>query len=294
MLAFSMGWLKGTGIPQLLAMVCQIELNLVPVLLQNPYFGDLPRYYVYTTNTSHPIVEDTLQKHMRGDYNRVKLINLDLDTESHNMADFTPGKKVDVMGTTHVLPALDVLSLLCLRRDLADITYLPSDQPRLLIGTDVSFARPAFGFVDAAAQLKNNQVLYMWDPNDFHGKPYILRGWHGAQCPGLLGDFYYLSPGKLLSHENYVNKTWWYLAQPVTGDRTVPSFYDKRPEPYHAIDQWVLALYLGEWTNPPMKGCFRLNPNYYRHQPQQYGQCLEAVHDKAIRSGKCAQYHPSA
>jgi hypothetical protein len=294
MMAASMGWLSKTGLPQLFAMICQIELHLVPVLLQSPYFGEFPRYYMYTTNLSHTIVEGALQKRMLGDYSRVKLINLDLDMENHNMASFTPGKKVDVNGTAHVLPALDVLSILCLRRDLADITYLPSDQPRLLLGTDVSFIRPGFGFVDAAAQLPDNKVLYIWDQINFDGHQYRLRSWPGPQCPGLLGDFYYLSPGKPLSYESFVNKTWWYLAQPAgSGYRFTPFFKDPYG-PYHGIDQWVLSIFLGEWADPPEKGCYRLNSAYYRHWTVGENHCLEAVHDKNIRSAMCSYYHPTA
>lgn len=187
-----------------------------------------------------------------------------------------------------------MLSILCLRRDLADVTYLPSDSPRLLIGTDVSFIRPAFGFVDAASQLNENQVLYIWDANTFKGMPYRVRWWAGPQCPGLLGDFYYLSPGKPLSYESYVNKTWWYLSQPVSNYRLNPGYKDPMPFPYHAIDQWVLAMFLGEWADPPEKGCFRLNTQYYHHWPTKHDHlpCLEAVHDKGIRSFMCAGYHP--
>jgi hypothetical protein len=290
-MAASKEWLFEAGRPQLIAMVCQIEKNLVPLLLQSPYFGELPNYVLYTTNLSNSVVENALQKFMGRDYeDRVKLVNLDLDTDNYRLEAFTPGKNVTVLGKAQTLPKLDTLSRLCLRRDLADIFYLPPDQPRLLIGTDVSFVRPAFGFVEAAVKLADNQVLYLWDSLTFGGTPYRLRNWTGPQCPGLLGDFYYLSPGEPLSFESFVNKTWWYLSQPVTGKRLLPYFHDPSNLPYHAIDQWVLAMFLGEWAQPPEQGCFRLNPTYYRSYPlAPFPICFEAVHDKNIRNAGCEE-----
>ena len=36
----------------------------------------------------------------------------------------------------------------------------------------------------------------------------------GPQCPGLLGDFVYLSPGTEVSMRNLQSKMLWYMNQP--------------------------------------------------------------------------------
>merc|ERR1719343_1532132 len=95
---------------------------------------------------------------------------------------------------------------------------------RLLVGSDISVLRAPTELIHRVATLENDQTpaWYAVDRLSFGMKLYRMTAWPGPQCPGLLGDFMYLSAGIHVTIDNILSKMLWYLQQPIDLNRTDP------------------------------------------------------------------------
>eukprot|EP00439_Symbiodinium_sp_Y106_P065390 s235_g10.t1 len=274
--------------------LCWAETNLVPAITASPAFGRAPQYVVYTDNHTHSYAQETYREFPR---HRYKLVNLDLDPR-----DATPGPNSRVQMTRYfeaVLPRirmapfrytpLDDKNRASVRRTLADSDHLSVQSGRLLLGTDVKFLHPPRDFVEAASKLPRQQAIYMidrfWEGETVDGQPVskVKMNRSGPQCPGLLGDFIYLSPGLQVTLENLQSKMTWYIQQPRTLDRTIPRCPQSclASNGLHAVDQFALVLALGEAVKPAGEGCFALDAEAYSHWYPRTPRTL-VTHDKAM------------
>lgn len=268
--------LRNVQVPFLRTALCWAETNLVPAITASPAFGRAPQYVVYTDNHTHSYAQETYREFPR---HRYKLVNLDLDPrDAIRMAPFrdTP---------------LDDKNRASVRRTLADSDHLSVQSGRLLLGTDVKFLHPPSDFVDAASKLPREQAIYMidrfWEGETVDGQPVSKVKYRmnrsGPQCPGLLGDFIYLSPGLQVTLENLQSKMTWYIQQPRTLDRTIPRCPQSclASNGLHAVDQFALVLALGEAVKPAGEGCFALDAEAYSHWYPRTPRTL-VTHDKAM------------
>jgi len=220
------------ALPALAASICQAEKHLSPAALAHPAFGALPTYMFYTDNQSDPALREFLQS--APDLvtpSRVQFVNLDLDPSDQMRI-----PKIKTSG-------LDSVNLASVRRAFADMVHLPSDRPKLLLGLDISVMGDPSELLDKASQYTQNSILYMTSP----GWPYTLLHYPGPQCPGLIGDFIYISRGTPLDATSFEQKLQWYLSQPVNSQRHEPAC-PIGALGYSAIDQFTTMLLLGEWA----------------------------------------------
>jgi len=266
------------AMPALAATICMAENNLLPALLKHSAFGKAHNYLIYTDNRSYSPVRKLLVRYPGlVPSGRVNLVNLDLDPEDEK----------------RMLPytslTLDTVNLASLRRALADTKHLPAENPKLLIGLDVSFLKEPKELLDQAAQYRENKALYMVD----EGWKYVMTGFTGPQCPGLVGDFIYASPGKKFSLAEYDAKVQWYLRQTVSPNRQDPpcGFCADTANGLHAIDQFTVMLNLAHWAYDPLtgqSGCHALsNAHYLFAAGGAPDPAVEVVHDKVLRPDGC-------
>lgn len=159
--------------------LCTAEQRLTPLLVREPAFGTQPKYVVYVDHSSegHVVVA---MRNMGIAGQRLSIVNLDKDPgDAYRLA--------QVSG----LASLDQLNQASVRRALADSVHLPPSHARLLLGTDISFIQDPVDFTYAAARLLCNQAAYLLDDRF----PFFMNSYVGPQCPGMLGDFVYSSPG---------------------------------------------------------------------------------------------------
>eukprot|EP00434_Breviolum_minutum_P023014 symbB.v1.2.020304.t1/scaffold1701.1/size126048/4 len=111
-----------------------------------------------------------------------------------------------------------------------------------------------------------------------------------ASCPGLLGDFVYLSPGLEITVKNLQEKMLWYINQPRVLQRTIPPCPAScmASNGLHAIDQFALVLALGEAVRPTGEGCFSLDAEKYSHWYPRTPK-TQVTHDKNIDACQMVQ-----
>jgi len=277
-------WFMSDGWPSLHASICTVELHMKAAVLQRNNFKGPVVYVIYSNMRTDGLLRQMLRT-IPGlqAADRLRIVNLDTDpSDAALMRKFAD------------LP-LDADNLASLRRRLADTVHLPSGSPRLLLGTDISFLREPRELLHKASVLKKNQALYMADDLAWGGQHYRLSAYTGPQCPGLLGDFIYLSPGTPLDAEAFTKIVEWYVKQPIIPERTTPpcEYCAQASHGLHALDQFSMALYLAEWVDPPGEhGCFHLTSKRYsthrdRIKTPVVAKYLEAVHDKVVRRDTC-------
>jgi len=274
-------YLLERGLPSLESSHCLAETYLAPALLAADFIQVLPNYVVYTDDNTHSAARSWMQGLQDADQSRIRLINLDADP-----------KDPDRMRPFIEL-GLDATNLISVRRTLADGEHLSTATSRLLLGTDVSFQSEPKAFLAAASKLSSRQAIYMIDDTAFKGKLYRVANYAGQQCAGLLGDFVFLAPGADLSVSLLQEKMLWYANQNKDAQRITPfcrSCENERiSNRLHGIDQWALAMALGNATTvDDARGCYALPSTLYHngaHSRRKPG--LEAVHDKHITSRLC-------
>lgn len=162
----------------------------------------------------------------------------------------------------------------------------------MLLGSDVKFLGIPVDFLDEAAHLANGQALYMVDrfwtgimpDGSPASKTKYKMNYAGPQCPGLLGDFIYMSPGVETTVKNLREKMIWYAKQPRTPARCIPACPPATAlsKGLHAIDQFALSMALGEAVVPQgEKGCFSLDTDKYSHWLPRTAQTVVS-HDKQM------------
>lgn len=285
----NIGWLD-TLSRFLSAAICQVELHLAPALVAHPHFGQLPSYYIYTDNLSEAQLNHVLQSlgHVVGlddILSRVRSLNLDTDSATLAHAGWYEGMDLSASNSA------------ALRRALADVIHLPPNEERLLLGLDISFLQQPHEFLRVASGLGRQQATYM-----VHGlgwgrvseQPlYVMTAYPGPQCPGLLGDFFFLNAGVALDLDSFLQKLRWYRAQPVVANRTSPpcEFCKTNSAGLHAADQFAMMLTVAKSVLPPgPQGCLPLNQKRYafiQNDDPPDSEALEAVHDKRIRIQSC-------
>eukprot|EP00930_Biecheleria_cincta_P104321 TRINITY_DN9654_c0_g1_i1.p1 TRINITY_DN9654_c0_g1~~TRINITY_DN9654_c0_g1_i1.p1 ORF type:complete len:391 (+),score=68.80 TRINITY_DN9654_c0_g1_i1:161-1333(+) len=251
--------------------LCWAERHLSSALMRHPSFAAPPIYVIYTDNHTHRHAEEAVGVF---DVGRYKIINLDMDPADRlRMAPFTASE-------------YDDKNLASIRRTLADADHLSVGASRLLLGTDIKFLREPLSFVEAAARLHEKQAMYMVDRLWAGPGSNVLYklNYAGPQCPGLLGDFIYLSPGTEVSVSNLQAKMLWYRGLPKSSQRHIPPCPEacSLSNGLHAIDQFGMALALGEAVVPIGQGCFAMDADLYSH----FGRTLltQIVHDKEMDS----------
>ncbi|CAJ1357974.1 unnamed protein product [Effrenium voratum] len=268
--------LLNTQVPFLKNSLCWAEKNLAATLMANHAFGHPPEYVVYTDNHTHSHAQGVFQDFP---WHRYQLINLDTDPRDPiRMAPFNKSE-------------FDDKNLASVRRTLADSDHLSVSSGRLLLGTDIKFLQKPDDFTEAAASLKEHEAIYMidrfWQGETADGQPVsdvLYRMNHsGPQCPGLLGDFVYLSPGTEVSMRNLQSKMLWYMNQPRLLTRTIPPCPAScmASNGLHAIDQFALVMALGEAVRPAGQGCFPLDAEKYSHWYPRTTK-TQVTHDKTM------------
>lgn len=240
--------------------ICTSETHLVPLLLKEPKFGVKPTYVVYVDHITEPLVVQKFEEwHLA---QRVSIVNLDKD----------PGDQWRV-GT--LVGGHNKLNAASIRRALADTVHLPATANRMLLGTDITFVKDPISFVHQAASLGPGQAAYATD--DIWG-PYKLVSWKGPQCPGLLGDFIYLSAGAAVTTESLIAKMKWFMTLPRVGSRFSPpcESCQKASRGLHAMDQFAFDLALAEAVGAG--GCQPLDNRYADHH--RMGPTCEIFHGK--------------
>jgi hypothetical protein len=116
----------------------------------------------------------------------------------HSVLDMTHAEDERFAETVRHCSAVDRI---CIRRMLADFSLLPSDQFRLLLGTDIIFLRPPEELISFVKNPDREKVLYMVDNLTFGENLYRLTYHSGNILAGLLGDFYCLAPGVSIARE---------------------------------------------------------------------------------------------
>ncbi|CAE8725005.1 unnamed protein product, partial [Polarella glacialis] len=196
--------------------LCAVEAFLMPAVLDTSFFDTLLTYTVYVDDFSQHMVANVIIG--RGLHERTTLINLDSDGAEHARMELAGINRSDIS---------DREALYSIRRVLADAEHLPPGSARLLLDTAVAFQGMPAGFIDVVRGLKDGQAAYMLqrEPACFYGWPlpeYTLRAWQGPQCPGLMDNFVYLSPGLSLTLEDIASRLSWYLTLPPTLSRHSP------------------------------------------------------------------------
>jgi len=275
--------LSSTQLPFLKNSLCWAEKNLAPALVGHSVFGYAPEYVVYTDNHTHAYAAETFHGFPS---HRYELINLDMDPK--DLIRMAPFNKSD----------FDDKNLASVRRTLADADHLDPKKGRLLLGTDIKFLQQPMDFIDAAAQLNDQQAIYMvdrfWQGETADGQPVSNVKYRmnttGPQCPGLLGDFVYLSPGLEITVKNLQEKMLWYINQPRVLQRTIPPCPAScmASNGLHAIDQFALVLALGEAVRPAGEGCFSLDAEKYSHWYPRTPK-TQVTHDKNIDACQMVQ-----
>jgi hypothetical protein len=241
---------------------------------------DPPSYFIYTDNLTHASVSSRLASCPCMAVSpldvapRSKLVNLDTD----------PSDALH-RGAISSLP-LDAVNAASVRRTLADGEHLPEDAGRLLLGTDVQFRMEPRELVERMFSIAESDrgALYMADGITWGGKLYTLEGYSGPQCAGLLGDFVYLSPSTSVSSRLLLEKIMWYVRAPRKTSPPCPCCPG-----YHAVDQFALALAVGDAVEPRGgngKGCMPLSLKHYTHVPRGEPPSLaEVTHYKLSTEG---------
>jgi hypothetical protein len=146
----------------------------------------------------------------------------------------------------------------CIRRMLSDFSLLPTDQFRLLLGTDVFFYRTPQALVEFIQSQQTAAVVYMVDDYSFDSQLYKLRYYAHPILQGLLGDFYCLAPGVELSRDAVTSclnmiDAW----QPkFRWDPQPPGMHE---DFVHACEQQAAAILLARFQNT------QLPSSHYRH-----------------------------
>jgi len=264
-------------LPFLRNALCWAEKNLARPLHEHSYFNSVPQYIIYTDNITDHYAQEVMRVFSPARY---QTINLDRD----------PLDRARMVSFNSTI--LDDKNLASVRRTLADADHLNSSMGRLLIGSDVKFLGTPVDFLDQAAQLPNGQALYMVDrfwtgimPNgEPASKAKYKMNYAGPQCPGLLGDFIYMSPGVKTTVKNLREKMIWYANQPRNPSRCIPACppATSLSKGLHAIDQFALSMALGEAVSPQgEKGCFSLDTDKYSHWLPRTAQTVVS-HDKQM------------
>jgi tetratricopeptide (TPR) repeat protein len=134
---------------------------------------------------------------------------------------------------------------ICIRRMLADFRELPSDNFRLLLGSDCYFFSPPHELIAFAwSSTAKFKVIYAVDNFTFSEKLYSVPYWQANVLAGLLGDFYCLAPGVSLSRASIVGclkliDNWPSSGRLIPGDRFVA----------HACEQIAAAILLAQFPS---------------------------------------------
>ncbi|CAE8725006.1 unnamed protein product [Polarella glacialis] len=211
-----------------------------------------------------------------GLHNRTTLINLDSDGAEHARMELAGINRSDIS---------DREALYSIRRVLADAEHLPWGSARLLLDTSVSFQgdvmqEPA-SFIDVVRGLTNGQAAYMTRNEPacfarFYDSPlpaYMLPAWLGPQCPGLIDNFVYLSPGLSLTVDDIASKLSWYLTLPPTPSRHSPPC--TCCEHSRKAGQFALMLSLGDG------GCVALDEKSFVDGDELTGE-TQAIQSKGV------------
>lgn len=275
--------LLGTQLPFLKNSLCWSEKNLASALIGNQLFGYAPEYVVYTDNHTHNYATEVFHGFPS---HRYHLVNLDMDPK--DMMRMAPFNKSE----------FDDRNWASVRRTLADSDHLDPQKARLLLGTDVKFLQRPLEFIEAASQLHEKQAVYMvdrfWQGQTADGQPVSKVKYRmnstGPQCPGLLGDFVYLSPGLELTVKKLQEKMTWYMNQPRVLERTIPpcSASCLASNGLHAIDQFGLMMALGEAVRPMGEGCYSLDTERYSHWYPRTPK-TQVTHDKTMDTCEMVQ-----
>lgn len=256
--------------------VCHLEQHLTSGL--SAIGLPPPWYFIYTDNSTDVSLRQLLAGSPDVDVvRRVNIVNLDTEPDDfQRMAPFTG------LG-------LDPTNLASVRRTLADDALLPSEHGRLLLGTDIVFLRRPDEFLQRATHLLPHQALYMADGATWGGELYTMAGYTGPQCPGLVGDFIFLSPNTRVSASVLREKMLWYRDSVANGSPGTQPECLSCPG-LHAIDQFGLMLALGEAVVPQgtAGGCSPLSLKLHQHVPSGLkvpGPLVQIAHGKLPLDG---------
>lgn len=252
--------------------VCSVERFFRPPLEDKG--GDLS-YLIYTDKMTHDSVETWRTVHPAKD--QIRLINLDTDA--------TDGPRMTAL-LSRLPPSLDfqgieVSSRVSIRRYLADMNYLPSSRGKLLLGNDFEFIQNPSELLKHVFPVQFNTAAYM----GFYGYEDAAapkRVFDGPQCPGMVADLIYASPGTPFQLNYALNNLALWLNFQFFDTDVAANREKMGVSPGYCADQWSLTMHLGHWSNGT---CARLSNAYktYSTGPPEPPTGFEGIHDKEVR-----------
>lgn len=153
----------------------------------------------------------------------------------------------------------DPVDRICIRRMFLDFRCLPPDRFRLLLGTDIYVLKvPQEVICNTYSHSPYYDVLYLANPLVFNGQLYGLRYWYGSLLPGLVGDFYLLSPKIQISRDSIISALKIIDSWPPL-KRYKPDLPKQFRNLVNTCEQQAASIILGQWHG------LALPPERYAH-----------------------------
>ena len=114
------------------------------------------------------------------------------------------------------------------------------------MGTDFEFVQRPSELISLMFPPRLNFAAYL----SFYGAEHTKVPWYtGHQCPGIVNDMVYASPGTQFELESAQEKLAMWVRRLQDGTSGVKAPRKLGLSVGYCADQWTMAMFLGDWTN---------------------------------------------